>query len=52
MKKRCWRRRIVTPAVFAVTGLVLSGGCAPVEVSELESFVRDLLLNTISALLL
>lgn len=51
MKKHSQCNILVLTTLVA-PGLTLSGGCVPVDSTELGTFMRDLLLNAVSAFLL
>lgn len=52
MIRRHLPSNVFVAAVVALTSLALSGGCVPVETSDLNAFIGDLLLNAAAALLL
>ena len=52
MTKRDSRAGPVALGALMAMGLILCGGCAPIDNGVLETFVRDLLLNAAAALLL
>lgn len=41
----------VTIALLGVIAMALLGGCTPIDTGEVETFVRELLLNTMAAFL-
>ena len=52
MMNRDSRASAVAIAALMGMGLMLCGGCVPVDDGVLETFARDLLLNAAAALLL
>lgn len=52
MMKKHSQCNILVWTTFVALGLALSGGCVPVDSAELGTFMRDLLLNAVSAFLL
>ncbi len=52
MTKTRLRSDVVVLAVVTALGLALCGGCTPIGTPDLGTFVRDLLLNALAALLL
>ena len=52
MTKRDSRSGVVVLGVLTVMELGLCGGCTPIDTGDLGTFVRDLLLNALAALLL
>jgi len=52
MTNKRFRRNVAALAVLMTAGLALSGGCIPADAVELETFVRDLLLNAAAAFFL
>ena len=50
--KKNRQRNILVLTTFGALSLVLIGGCLPVDSADLGTFMRDLLLNAVSAFLL
>jgi hypothetical protein len=51
MKRRSGDRAVKT-TFMGVIAMALCGGCVPIDGAELETFVRELLLNAAAAFLL
>ena len=52
MIKRLLGNRAVKTTFMGVIAMALCGGCMPIDSAELETFVRELLLNAAAAFFL